>query len=174
MIDSVHIASAALALLLGVLVIAQPKGTRRHIVTGRLYGLAMFTLNGAALLGYFVHDRWGPFHTLALISLATLAAGMLPFLLGHRSASDVARHGYFMAWSYVGLLAAGVSQLTTKTLAQGPWISVALPSAIVVLIGGFLIHSRLPAAVVSGLRNRSVRLAAGVGVRLPAINDTRP
>ena len=68
MIDCVHIASAVLALLLGVIVILQPKGTRRHVITGRLYGLSMLTVNGAALIGYFAHGHWGPFHTLAVIS----------------------------------------------------------------------------------------------------------
>ena len=170
MIDYVHIASAVLALLLGVIVILQPKGTRRHVITGRLYGLSMLTVNGAALIGYFAHGHWGPFHTLAVISLATLAAGMIPFLLGPRAPGDVTRHGYFMAWSYVGLVAAGFSQLMTKTLAQDAWLSVALPSAIIVLIGGFIIHVRMPDAVASGLRNRTARIAARVAVKL-ATND---
>ena len=151
MIDYVHIASAVLALASGALVIAQRKGTRRHVLTGRCYALSMLAVNGAALLGYWVNGSWGPFHTLAVVSLCTLGAGLVPFLLGCRGARDVERHAYFMSWSYVGLVGAGVSQLATKTLASSPWLSVALPSTLVVAIGGWLMHSRTPAV----LRNRA-------------------
>jgi uncharacterized membrane protein len=154
MIDYVHITSALLALALGAFVIAQRKGTRRHVLVGRCYGISLLVVNGAALLGYAVHGRWGPFHTLALISIATLGAGLLPFVLGRRGPRDVERHAYFMAWSYVGLVGAGVSQLATKTLAMGPWLSVALPSMLVVAIGGWMIHRRTPAVLPEVLQNR--------------------
>jgi uncharacterized membrane protein len=155
MIDYLHIASAALALVLGACVIAQRKGTRRHVLIGRCYAVSMLVLNGAALLGYFLRGHWGPFHTLAIVSLCTLGAGLVPFLLGCRGARDVERHAYFMAWSYVGLVGAGVSQLATKNLAAGPWLSVALPSIVVVAIGGWIIHRRTPAVLPSVLRNRA-------------------
>lgn len=46
-----------------------------------------------------------------------------------------------MSWSYVGLVAAGAAQIATMSASLPPQLAVGLPSILVVIIGGVLIHS---------------------------------
>lgn len=113
-IATLHVAACAAALLLGAAVAAAPKGTRRHKFTGRAYLASMLALNLSALASYRLNGRFNAFHWLALFSLATLAAG---WWLGRRarlSRNHRDGHGYFMLWSYAGLLAAAASELAVR------------------------------------------------------------
>lgn len=132
-----HVGAAAVALVAGASVFAFQKGTRRHVLVGRVFGVGMLLVNLPALLLYEASGTLGPFHLLALISLATLTAGLAPLLLGHRGRGHVARHGVFMSWSYVGLVAAGLAQLGNGLYGGG---AVLVVTSIVVAIGGVTIH----------------------------------
>lgn len=65
-------------------------------------------------------------------------------------------HAYFMSWSYVGLLAAGLAQLATSFSGLPGAVAVGLPSILFVVGGGLLIHTRVP-KVLLGLASRAVR-----------------
>ena len=142
-----HVVGATSALLLGALVLMLRKGTHVHRRIGRLYVCSMLVVNVAALLVFRRTGEWGPFHLLALISLGTLAAGTVPFFFGRRGRTAIVRHSYFMAWSYVGLVAAGVAQLTTQVLSGDPWRSVALPAIVIVVAGAVAVHWFTPRAL---------------------------
>jgi len=144
----VHVVGAASALLTGALVLSLPKGTRQHRYFGRFYVSSMVIVNAAALTLFQQTGLWGPFHVLAVISLATIGAGIVPFLLGYRGSAITERHSYFMAWSYVGLVAAGVGQLTNRIFDFGPLFSVFIPILVVVLVGAVAIHWFRPRALV--------------------------
>lgn len=89
----------------------------------------------------------GPFHVLALVSLLTLTAGLTPAVLRRPVSWWLELHGYFMSWSYVGLVAAGIAQLVTMSSGLPAWLTVGLSSVLVVVIGGVFIHTRVPMAL---------------------------
>jgi len=155
MLGTAHIALAVASLTLGAMVFLQPKGGRRHRLLGRLYAGALVLVNVSALLVYEESSGPGPFHVLALVSLATLSAGLVPALLRRPGGSWLEAHAYFMSWSYVGLVAAGVAQVGTMVAGPGA-LPVVLPSVLVVLVGALLIHGRVP-RVLSGFARKEVR-----------------
>lgn len=139
----VHLVLAIAALVLGAAMFAREKGGSRHRSLGYLYSLALLLVNLSALSVYADSSGFGPFHVLALISLATLAGGFVPALLRRPGGAWLDLHAYFMCWSYVGLVAAGVAQMSTMLAGPGRLMVVA-PAAIVVLAGALLIHGRVP------------------------------
>jgi uncharacterized membrane protein len=142
-LGSVHFALATAALILGAVSLSQTKGGLRHRVLGRLYSAALVLVNVSALSIYRDSSGMGPFHILAIISLVTLAAGLIPAVLRRPDDSWLDLHAYFMCWSYVGLAAAGAAQMTTKFAGSGLF-QVAIPVVVIVLIGALLIHGRVP------------------------------
>jgi len=116
---AVHVLAAVLALVTAGVVLSRPKGTRSHVRLGRLYVVLLLTLNTSALLTYDDTGRPGGFHVLALVSLATLFAGLL---LSPRRATSRIPHAVLMVWSVTGLVAAGLAQAATVLLPQAaPW-----------------------------------------------------
>jgi len=144
MTGTVHIVAAGLALMAGLAVFARPKGTAPHRWLGRCYAVLMLVVNVSALATFEETGEAGPFHYLAVLSLATVLAG-LGFLFFARSVRiRRAVHGYLMAWSWVGLFAAGASQLATMAWPGVPGVTVAGTSLAVCAIAGYVIHSRMP------------------------------
>lgn len=152
---SPHLGLAILALALGAYVFVRPKGGRAHRWLGRVYAIALLLVNVTALATYEDSAGPGPFHVLAVVSLATLAAGVLPVLLRRPRGAWLQRHGYFMSWSYVGLVAAGCGQMATLYPVLGD-LGVALSAGLVVLVGGLLVHTRVP-RVLASLTGRGTR-----------------
>ena len=142
-VGTVHFALATAALILGAVTLSQDKGGSRHRVLGYLYSAALLLVNLSALSVYVDSSRTGPFHILALVSLATLAAGFIPAFLRRPRRSWLHAHAYFMSWSYVGLVAAGVAQTTTKFAREGPFRFV-IPIVVIVFVGTLMIHTRVP------------------------------
>ena len=79
---------------------------------GRGYGAAMLGVNLTALMIYELFGRFGPFHWTALASLATLLVGY--WSVRRKRPGWRYRHAYFMTGSYVGLLAAAVSETASR------------------------------------------------------------
>lgn len=73
----VHLLTALAAMACGTAVIFAPKGTRKHRLLGRSYLLLMLAMNGTALLIYELFGRFGPFHWMVLVSLASVIGGYL-------------------------------------------------------------------------------------------------
>lgn len=130
----------------GAVVVALPKGTSRHRVWGTAYAVALVLVNVAALSLHLERD-FGLFHWLAVASLVTLAVGVSPLLLGHRSEAVLATHAYCMTWSYAGLLAAGCGQSAVALGEDGvAWV---VPAVIfgVLVTSGVVIFRRVPVAL---------------------------
>ena len=72
---SLHVAAAVLALAVAAIVLVRTKGTTSHVRRGRVYVVLLILVDAFALLTY--QDGIGPFHLLAVISLATLTAGLV-------------------------------------------------------------------------------------------------
>lgn len=138
-----HTLIAVLAMVSGWWVLATRKGNRLHKITGYIYVTAMVAMN---LTGLFIQSlfRFGPFHWLALFSLATVVAAVWAARSIRRKPDAIKIHRELMSWSYVGLLAAFASEVVTRT----PWVTsstsfaltVFLTTAIVTLAGRIVIY----------------------------------
>lgn len=135
------------ALVLGLSVVLARKGTPGHRRLGRCYLLAMVLLNVTALMIYDLFGGFGPFHWAALLSAATLGAGFVPVFLRRPRASWTRLHATFMCWSYVGLVAAFLSEIAVRIPAIGFGPAVIAATGATVIGGGILIQTRVPSIV---------------------------
>jgi uncharacterized membrane protein len=175
-----HTIAALAALVTGAAVLLTRKGTRRHRQLGWGYVVSMLLLNGTALLIYRLSGRFGPFHVGAVFSLVTVAAGTAAALgarraRARRNAAErvraLERHYPFMTWSYVGLVAAAVSEIATRvpTLRPRPGqglafgITVAVATLLVVGVGAWLIR-RHRSALLAPYRSTAERAPHGRAV----------
>jgi uncharacterized membrane protein len=142
----VHTAFSLVALATGAAVLLMRKGTRWHRTVGHLYLTSMLSLNITALLIYRLFDGFGPFHWMAVASLATLAAGMAPALTRRPQQRWLAVHAGCMSGSYVGLVAAAASEVTSR---MGGDFSraVAITTVLVIGVGLAIIRRTLPRAI---------------------------
>jgi uncharacterized membrane protein len=130
-LGSLHVAAAMLALVVAVIVLVRIKGTTAHVRLGRVYVVALVLVDVFALLTY--RQGVGPFHLLAVISLATLTAGLVwsPRRRGSKQA-----HGIWMIWSVAGLVGAGLAQGATAALPEAsPWPTVTTTAGVCLLAG---------------------------------------
>lgn len=138
-VSGFHIGTAISALVFGLCVFFTPKGTRLHKKLGYAYFFNMLGLNISALFIYQLTGEFGPFHASALASLLTLIAGFLPAFLRLPHGRWLELHYELMNWSYVGLVAAAVSEAATRLPAAPFWPAVVLGSLVVFLVGGIFI-----------------------------------
>ena len=138
----VHIVVALAALAFGTAVIFSRKGTRKHRQLGRAYLVMMLALNGTALAIYELFGGFGLFHWMALFSLASVLLGYWP--AWRRSAGWKVEQAYFMTGSYVGLIAALVSEVATRTAIVPFFSAVAILSIGVIVVGVWLMRRLVP------------------------------
>jgi uncharacterized membrane protein len=158
-----HIAAAVSALVFGLCVLLVRKGTRLHKQFGYAYFCNMLGLNISALFIYKLTGHFGSFHGAALASLLTLIAGFIPAYLHfpHRHWKEL--HYEFMNWSYVGLIAAGVSEVATRLPSAPFWPAVVASMFAVFLLGAMLI-SRSRAKYVFDMHTSEVQADAHVNL----------
>ena len=140
-VATAHVVAALTALLAGVAVLLLPKGTHTHRAIGTAYVLALVLVNVAAL-SLHRQNLFGVFHVLAVASLATIAVGLSPLLVGKRSPRVIATHAFCMTWSYAGLAAAGCGQLAVAVGHDlAAWVVPVVIGA-VLSIGGVVIFGK--------------------------------
>jgi len=148
------------AIAFGALVLALPKGTRWHRTWGHGYFWCMVGVVATSFAMFGLTGRITPFHFAAIVAGLTLAAGMWTVLRRRPKRYWIEAHATWMAWSYVGLLAAFVAESLTRfimpplaeTLQQGAlwpafWTLVAVGSFGTMGFGAWQIRKRLPAAI---------------------------
>jgi uncharacterized membrane protein len=138
----VHFLVALGALTLGSAVILGRKGTQWHRWLGRGYVFLMVALNGTALMIYELFGGFGPFHWMALASLAVILVGYLP--ARSKPVGWMPRHAYFMTGSYVGLVAAAVAEVASRVPNWSFGWSVFISSVLVVVVGVAWMLARIP------------------------------
>jgi uncharacterized membrane protein len=158
-LGTVHLVFALVALAAGAGVLRLPKGTRWHRTLGHLYLGGMVGLDVTALFIYRLTGGFGLFHAFALFSLFTVGMAMWAVLARRPRGGWIESHATWMTWSYVGLVAAAVSETATRILMPilaprlGPgalaafWTLVGVATLAVVLAGSRVIKRRLPAAI---------------------------
>ena len=139
-----HLGAALGSLATGFGVVVTAKGTTLHRRLGWSYVACMVVVNGTALMIYDLFGRFGPFHVAALVSGGGLLMGVLASLRRKPRKLWIAYHAYWMTWSYVGLAAAAVSEVSTRYLAMPFGWTVAVATGVVVAIGAALIRWRMP------------------------------
>lgn len=153
-----HSIFALAALLSGAIVLLRRKGTIAHKWVGYVYACCMLGLNVTALLIYRLFRAPGPFHVLAVVSLATLLAGLFPAL--RRRPGWLERHYQLMAWSYVGLCAAALAEIAVRLpFVRGlGWrfgVAAFMASSLVAVIGRRVIERQRKSALAAALKPTS-------------------
>lgn len=148
----VHTIAAVAALGFGAAILLRNKGTRSHRRIGWAYVVSMLTLNATALLIYRLTGRFGPFHVAALVSLVTVAAGLVPAVRRKPAERWVEHHYWWMTYSYLGLLAAAVAEAATRLPRTSFWWTAALASAAVFAVGAPIIARRARPTIAPFLR----------------------
>lgn len=143
----------------GLAVVLGRKGSRAHRRAGHAYTIAMLLLNVTAFFIYDLWGRFGPFHWLAVVSLLTLAGGMIPAWL-RRPAGWLDIHARMMAWSYAGVVAACAAEIGARIPGVRFVDGVVWPTIGVTIVAGILIHGRVPTLID---RLRAPRAAASAG-----------
>lgn len=147
-----HTIAATLALLLGVMMFLRAKGTRSHKAFGYAYVLAMLATTLTAFCIYHLTGHFGIFHIAATISFLTLVAAMLPAITRWPAGSWLKLHYKYTGWSYVGLLAAAISEAAVRLPRAPFWGAVAIGSALFFGAGGFTI-ARMQQRTLAKLRS---------------------
>ena len=140
----VHVGAAVVALVLGAVVFAMRKGTIRHRAVGACYVGTLLLSNAVALTVTRSTGGFGPFHVLAIVSLCTLVVGLVPLWILPRGPRAIAVHGITMGFSYVGLVAAGLSQAVAQLVPAHSGVGVIATSALAFTVGAALIFSITP------------------------------
>ncbi|MEQ9397648.1 MAG: DUF2306 domain-containing protein [Longimicrobiales bacterium] len=161
-IGAVHFLSSLVAITMGAVVLMLPKGTRWHRTWGHGYVWSMVVVVATSFALFNMTGRWTPFHFAAVAGGVTLLGGMITVLRRVPKKEWIEAHATWMAWSYVGLMAAFTAEsltrfvmprirpyLETNALFGVFWIVVALGSFSAGAVGWWLIKTRLPAAVAS-------------------------
>lgn len=145
----IHLIFGILALVAGTAVLFLRKGTRWHRTLGHLYLTNMLALNISALFIYRLFGSFGPFHWLALISLLTLVAGMVPVFTRRPKGRWLELHASFLNGSYVGLVAATAAEITSRIpgTEDSFGLVVAGTSVVIMVVGGLLIQRFTPASI---------------------------
>ena len=155
-IGHVHTLLASLALLLGGFIFPSVKGTLRHKAFGYTYAASMLGTTVSAFAIYHLTGHLGVFHFAAVVSFLTLVAAMVPVITRRPRGSWLYLHYKYTSWSYVGLLAAAVSEAAVRLPSAPFWPAVAIGSAAVFGGGGFLI-SRMTERTLTRVRRRGAR-----------------
>lgn len=137
-----HTLVAFLAMVLGAIVLLRPKGTQVHKQIGYAYVISMFLLNASAFGIYNFGGKPSLFHAFAIISLATLFAGLVP-AIQRKSKGWYRSHFYFMSWSVVGLYCAFWAETGTRLLnGKDFWWVVMIATVATSMIGMVLINRK--------------------------------
>ena len=143
LVSLLHMATAAIAIVAGLFVLLQVKGTRRHRRFGYVYVASMVTLNVSSFFIFRLTGEFSPFHVAAFLSLATVIAGFLPVYWRRPADGWLEVHFQFMAWSYIGLLAATASELAVRIPESPFWWAVIASSAVIIMAGALVLaHNR--------------------------------
>lgn len=106
----IHLIFSIVALIAGLFVLATTKGTKTHKRVGYVYSVSMVLVNLTAFMIYKLYGKFGVFHWFAVISCATLIAGLYP-VLAKKNKNYLLIHFNFIYWSVVGLYCAFMAEI---------------------------------------------------------------
>ena len=156
-IGSIHLWTAIAAMTSGSVVVFTRKGTRWHRRCGWIYVAGMAGVIVTAFLIYDLFGGFGPFHVAAIVAFVSIVIGMVPARRRAPKGRWVEQHAYWMCGSFVGLMAAATSEISTRYLDFPFGTTVIVATVIVTGIGVSVMLARVPTA----LRNMGPGKTAG-------------
>ena len=144
----VHSVLAALCIVIGLVQLVGRKGSPSHRMLGYVFVVSMLIVNISTLSVRRFTGGFNIFHVEAGLNLACVVAAMLPMLRRPRPSNWLLTHYRWMAGAYIGLIAAGLTELVVRL---GPfatktqlWTASAAVGAIVTIVGCGLIARYRP------------------------------
>lgn len=143
-----HGTLAALSIVLGLLQFVWPKRGSGHRARGYAYVYGMLMADAAALAIYRFTGHFNILHVGAMLNFVWIILAMIPVLRSPRQPGWHIRHYYFIGWSYVSLMSAGLTQFAARVLPahskQDAWMVIAAASLVTVTAGYILIQRYRP------------------------------
>lgn len=137
-IGLVHLISSCFALIFGTYILIAKKGTKQHIKIGYLYVISMGILILTSFMIYRLFNGWGIFHYTTLLSLISIALGMIPIWTKKPKNNWKYLHFSFMYWSVIGLYAAFAAEILVR-IPKSPFFGmVGLATGGIMLAGGII------------------------------------
>lgn len=106
-----HTATAAVAMLCGLLIVVFAKGTATHRTVGRVYVTSILAM---VAISFAIRDinegRFSVFHAISVQTLLLVAAGLTALIFRSRLRDWYVWHARFMLYSYVTLIVTGIAQ----------------------------------------------------------------
>jgi len=152
----IHTLAALMAILVGAVVFLRPKGGLWHRRLGYVYSLCMLTVAVTSFTIYRLTGRFNFLHGAAIASSISVGFGFGHAFLRKPKEMWYGLHFYWMSWSFVGLLAALVAEISTRialpffvakfghSYLAGFWCVVGLATLMVVLVGRQLVNKHSP------------------------------
>src|SRR5947207_8496480 len=112
---AIHSALALMCIAIGLIQFARPKRGAGHRARGYAFVYAMLVADGTALLVYQFTGKFNVFHAGAVVNLVCIVVAIVPLLRNPRPRNWRYHHYYWIAWSYVGLIAAAATELVVRT-----------------------------------------------------------
>jgi hypothetical protein len=113
---AIHTVLALFGIAVGAIQLLRTKGGASHRALGYAYVYAMLFADGAAMLIYRFTGQFNVFHVGAIVNFVLIVIAMVPLLQNPRPVNWKLRHYYRITWSYVGLIAAAVTELIVRTV----------------------------------------------------------
>jgi uncharacterized membrane protein len=139
---AIHTAAASVGIVTGATQVIRTTRGAFHRRLGYVYIGAM-TIADLTVLGvYRFTGSFNFFHGLALFNLFSMAMALRPMLMKPRPFQWKINHYMWICWSYVGLLAAGVTEFLLR-VPKVNWVTSTLVGSFGVMIVGGMIVMRL-------------------------------
>ena len=145
---AIHSALALLCIAVGLIQLLRPKRGAGHRARGYFYVYAMLVADGTALLVYQFTGRFNVLHAGAIMNLVCIVVAIIPLLRSPRPANWKLSHYYWIAWSYVGLMAAAATELVVRlslpATRELAWVMTSAMTIAVTTVGYILIEKYRP------------------------------
>ena len=132
----IHLITSMIALIAGSLVLIMEKGTKQHKQIGYVYVVSMSILILTAFMIYRLFEGWGAFHYASVISLLTIALGMIPIWTKKPEKQWKYLHFSFMYWSVMGLYSAFIAEILTRVPNTPFFGMVGIAVGLIMTVGG--------------------------------------
>ena len=145
----IHTVLASVGILVGAEQVLRRRRDVLHRRLGYLYVASMLIADVSILTVYRFNGHVNAFHAGAIMNVVCIAMALQPMLSRPRPRQWRIKHYLWMCWSYVGLLAAALTELIIRTQpldSKGATIIVTMvASTSVAVMGAVLIQQNRPA-----------------------------
>jgi uncharacterized membrane protein len=140
----IHAALALLCIAVGLIQLLRPKRGAGHRARGYLYVYAVLVADGTALLVYQFTGQFNLLHAGAMLNLFCIVMAVVPLLRSPRPSNWRYVHYTWIAWSYVGLIAAAATEVVVRTgfVTRGQGWLVSLAATVTVTAIGYVMIER--------------------------------